>query len=218
MTVVLYRLLSFILPIRVLRSVGRYGPLEIRWENGRKVVNSDRANQSRGSLHGVWQRCFRDARIRELDPAHVLVLGFGAGSVVDILRNELGLSCTITGVDGDPMMLRIAEEHFNMVASKDLLLVGKDAFEFVEGDLLQYELVIVDLFVELDIAKGVETPAFIMELKGLVRPGGVLCINTVVHDAQSAERSARSGRELRLRFDQVDEQRYEGQNRVFIAR
>ena len=60
MRMTLMRLLSGLAPVRLERTQGRHGPLELTLENGRLVVNSAHANQSFGRLHRVWQKCFAD--------------------------------------------------------------------------------------------------------------------------------------------------------------
>lgn len=56
----LMRLLSTLASVRLERVERLHGPLELTLENGRLVVNSAHANQSFGSLHRVWQKCFAD--------------------------------------------------------------------------------------------------------------------------------------------------------------
>lgn len=214
----LRRFLSHFWPIPAQRIDGPRGPLHVVWENGRPVVNSARANQSYGSLHRVWQLCFADMGIAERRPERVLLLGFGAGSAATILRRELDLPCPITGVDNDPRMLALARGTFQVDALGGLDLIEQDAHAFVATHDRSYPLVVVDLFHELDLAAGIETEAFIAGLRRCTAPGGLLCFNTVVHDAPSRSRSQLVGANLARAFATVDEHRYERLNRVFTAR
>jgi spermidine synthase len=165
----------------------------------------------------VWRQAFRDARIKESAPSSALVLGYGAGSVAHILRNELGLGTRITGVDHDATMLQLARERFPLERMERIELVCADAFAFVANAPGQFDLVVVDLFQDLDFTQGVEEPDLLHGIRRLVSPSGLLLINTVVHDEKSALRSARLGAELRLIFTEVKEQHYDVSNRVFIA-
>ena len=70
--------LSFVIPIRDMTEQGRFGQLELTWEHGRRVVNSANANQSFGTLHSVWQHCFRGIGVDKDPPDRVLLLGLGA--------------------------------------------------------------------------------------------------------------------------------------------
>ena len=213
----LARLLSYAWPVRVWNGPGAHGDLELTWEYGRLVVNTANANQSFGSTHRVWRAAMRDARIQRREPGTALVLGYGVGSVGHILREELGLATAITGVDDDEAMLDMARTHFPLKPREAIELIRSDAFAFVANHGGTFDLVVVDLFHDLDFAPGVEEPRFVAGIRHLVSLGGAVMINTVAHDEKSAARSARLGDELRLVFQEVLEQRYEGINRVYIA-
>ncbi len=213
----LARLLSYVWPVRVWKGNGASGQLELTWEYGRLVVNSANANQSFGSLHRVWQAAFSDARIAQQAPKTALILGYGAGSAAHILRSELGLDTAITGVDHDEAMLRLASERFPLDQQEGIELVRADAFSFVAKCSTTFDLVVVDLFHDLDFVEGVNDPYFLRSVRRLVSSSGRILLNTVAHDEKSAFRSARLGAELRLVFKEVKEQHYDVSNRVFIA-
>lgn len=214
---VLQRLLSYAVPISAWQGEGRYGTLKLAYESGHLVVNSARANQSWGALHEVWQQCFTEERIAESNPGNVLILGFGAGSIASILRKELALKSAITGVDGDPVMLDLARRTFQIERLGRLRLVEMDAMEFLTRVNGSFDLVLVDLFHELDLAPGVDEADFTDRLAECTGPDGKLCFNTVAHDAPSEERSQRAGQNLRLAFNHLTEHRFNGMNRVFVA-
>jgi spermidine synthase len=214
----LMRLLSSLAPVRLERVQGKHGPLELTLENGRLVVNSAHANQSFGSLHRVWQHCFADIDLVRHRPDRILLLGFGAGSVAHILRQELGIAAPITAVDNDPAMLDLARVHFGAAAIPDLTLLEQDA-RLALADLQgSFDLVIVDLFQELNVPPELGEDAFMDLLRARTLSGGTLLFNTIAHDAPSTALSERIGHQVRLRFASVSQRRYEGDNRVFIAR
>ncbi len=213
----LLRALSWFWPIRIWKGHGAHGPLELVWEQGRLVVNSARANQAFGSLHRVWQRALREADVAKRRPMNALVLGFGAGSVAHILRGEVGLDLPITGVDNDSAMLELARTHFQADRIGNLTLHAADAFTFARQIDRTFDLVVVDLFNDLDFAEGVESAAFVNDLRRIRSRTGIVLINTVAYNASSSARSARLGHELRLHFKDVQEMCYEEINRVFIA-
>jgi spermidine synthase len=210
-------LLSYVAPVPVWSGEGRYGPLKLAYESGHLVVNSENANQSWGSLHELWQQCFADERVVERKPQQILILGFGAGSIASIIRRELRISASVTGVDGDAVMLKIAREHFKMGQLPNLQLVEMDALEFAARETRQYDLILVDLFHELDLAPGIENEDFIRHLAHITEPGGLVCFNSVANDAGNMARSQRTGRNLRLHFNELREHRYNGMNLVFAA-
>lgn len=210
-------LMSYVWPVPVWEGQGKYGPLRLAWEGGHLVVNSGNANQSYGSLHAVWQECLQEIKLADRQLKNVLILGFGAGSSAGILRKEMGISAPILGVDGDPEMLRLATTIYKVEKMSDLELVESDALAFVQANKAQYDLVLVDLCHELDLAPGVDEEPFVSGLRMCTAPGGLLCFNTIVHDEHSRIRSQRVSDLLRLHFNGMEEHFYQGINRVLTA-
>ncbi len=214
---VLKSLLSYAWPVVEWEGRGRYGTLKLIWEQGHLVVNSNNANQSYGNLHAIWQQCLDEQVVVRRDPRHVLLLGFGAGSSAHVLRRELGLKAPITGVDGDAEMLRLARTYFKVEKLGNLQLIESDAFEFLRANESRYDLVLVDLCHELDLAPGVDEDPFISLLASAVSERGLLCFNTIDHDPRSGQRCNNVGASLGRHFAHAGERIYHGINRVFSA-
>ena len=219
MTDALWRLLSLAWPVRVARWTGRYQPLELTYEMGRPVVNSRHANQSWGSLHRLWQQALGLAVPPGPGPDRALVLGFGAGSVASILHHEQRRRVHITGVEGEPLMLQLADRQHRPFDRDQVSTHLADAFAWAHAcPEPPFPLVVVDLFVELDVPEAAAEPPFLDDLRRLTRPNGLLVVNTIPHDEKTRDRSERIASGLRLRFTTVEELTLEGVNRVFIAR
>lgn len=214
----LYRLLSHRVPVRLERAEGRHGPLELTYEQGRLVVNSAGGNQSFGSLHRVWRDALDHFMPDGPGPRQVLVVGLGAGSVVHLLRTERGITAPITAVQDDPLMLRWDRTHFGLRAWPHLTVLEADARKALAGMPERFDLVLVDLFTDLDVPPWAGSDAFLDLLHARTAAGGMLLFNTIPHDPAGRATSERIGAGLRLRFGRVEEQGYEGLNRMFIAR
>jgi spermidine synthase len=214
----IHPLLSWLWPLRVAVLPGRSGDLELRWENGRLVVNSAQGNQSFGSLHRVWQRVLERVLVPGQPPANVLLLGLGGGSAPTILRKERGLRMPITAVEWDPAMVALARQHFGLDALGDITVVEGDATIQVHALTGRFDLVLVDLFDDLDLARGVETMGFLHGLRDRCADGGVVCFNTVAYDEASDARCQRVHDGMQRVFHTVEEVRLEEMNRVFVAR
>lgn len=210
--------MSYFRPVRVWNGNGRWGPLDICWEKGTLVLNGPRSNQSFGSLHRVWQQALEAALKPGKPSGPVLMLGFGAGSAAHILRHERNSTAPILAVELDPLMIRLAHEHFRAGTLTDLTILEGDALAFVRTEPRAFDLVLVDLFHDLDLAPGVDTAEFLQGLAARTAPDGDLLFNTVAHDAMGQARSERIGLGLRQCFDRVEELQLEGLNQVFHAR
>ena len=212
----LKRIMSLIWPVPSARMAGRHGLLEARYEYGRLVLNSARGNQSFGSLHRVWRSVFAYLGLRDAPPASVLLLGLGAGSVPSILRRELRLPCPITAVEIDPVMIDAGRRWFGLARWPALTVIEGDATVQVHALKDRFDLVLVDLFDDLDLAPGTDTLGFAHAVRD--RCTGTLCFNAVDYDDQSGARCDKVLSNLKRVFGTVDELRLEGVNRVFIAR
>lgn len=197
---------------------GLFGPVEARWEMGRLVANSVHGNQSFGSLHRIWQQTFDHLHLRSDPPGNVLLLGLGTGSVPHILHHELGLDPRILAVEVDPAMTRLAFELFGLGRIPGLEVITGDATVQVHALTDRFDLVVVDLFDDLDLARGVDTAGFTQALRSRCTGQGTVCFNTVGYHAESEARCARVHDHLTKTFARVDELHLEGVNRVFIAR
>lgn len=212
----LRRTLSWLWPQTETTAEGRSGKLEVRWENGRKVLNSPNGNQSFGALHRVWQKTLTPLDLSSNTPRSVLVLGLGAGSALAILREELGMRCPITAVELDPVVVRLARSHFQLDRFADLTVIEGDATIQVHALRERFDLVLVDLFEDLDLARGVDSRSFIHGLRDRCSDAGKVCFNTVAYDDLSERRCQAIHDHAQRIFNRVHEVRLEEVNRVFI--
>ncbi|MCB0791623.1 MAG: hypothetical protein H6595_11425 [Flavobacteriales bacterium] len=215
----LQRLLSHLWPIPVERIAGHYQPLELTWERGRLVVNTARANQCFGTLHHLWRAVFRRMKLRQDPPGRVLVLGFGGGSVATILHSELHLPCSVVGVEGDPVMLDLAARPLGAFDQERVQVILSDAVAWARtAEVEPFDLVVVDLFIDLDVPAEAATAQFQEDIQRLTTRSGRIVFNTIAHDEESATQSSRIASEMRQWSDAVDVFVYNSLNRVFIAR
>lgn len=164
------------------------GPLELWLVNGRKVLNSEQANYSYDSLHRVFRKTFRALDLAPAPPREVLILGFGAGSVASILHKEYNFDCRITGVDLDPLLFHIAEQHFGMHPSARLELHTEDALLFMEQNQKRFDLLVADIFIDADVPATVTRTSFIQNCLDALLPGGCFIMNFIVTDTESKQK------------------------------
>ena len=147
------RLLSFIYPITKKVKSEFNGTLEITWYNGKKHLNTKNANYSYGSLQKILKTGLR--KIQLSNCKNILILGFGGGSVIKTLRKDFSYKNSITAVEIDPVVIKIAKEEFNVSKFNNLEIVCDDAFKFAEKNNKQFDLIIVDLFIDTEIPSSI---------------------------------------------------------------
>lgn len=143
------RLLSYIYPITKKVSSEFSGTLEITWHNGKKHLNTKNANYSYGSLQTILKIGLQ--KIDLTNCKKILVLGLGAGSVIDTLLNDFDYKNHITALDFDPVIIDIAKNEFNLSETKNLKIICDDAIHFMNHNKDVFDLIIIDLFIDTDV-------------------------------------------------------------------
>jgi len=141
--------ISYIFPITRKVQSEFSGELELTTFNGKKVLDSANANYSFGTLQKLLEKGLRQVNFEEVNQA--LVLGMGAGSVIDSLRNKFRYKKSIDAVEWDKEIVKIAAEEFEIVEGKGLKIFLEDAFVFIQNCNKKYDLIIVDLFIDCKV-------------------------------------------------------------------
>ncbi|HKR04065.1 MAG TPA: methyltransferase domain-containing protein [Bacteroidia bacterium] len=182
---------SFIYPVTVEKTSSVFNPLlEVRLENGKYVLNAANANYSFGSLHQIFLKAFQKIKIGERGIKNVLLLGFGAGSVPELLFEEFKINCTITAVEVDDKVIELGKKYFNTERFEKLELICADALEFVQQCNSKFDLIVLDLFIDNKVPSQFESPGFLLALKKLMGNKSILLFNKIVEmkDAESFDR------------------------------
>jgi spermidine synthase len=165
----------------------KFGPdIEVCLINGRYQINAGSVNYSFGPLHDAFRRYFNLDPPQLTEEAAILILGFGAGSVASILRSERNLPNPITGVELDAMMVKAGQEHFNMKKLADIDIVIGDAFEFIQNCDRQFNLIVVDIYIDDKVPDKFMTDCFIKEINRCLSPEGKLVFNKLVSDEKTS--------------------------------
>lgn len=163
--------------------------LEVALINGRYQLNAGNVNYSFGPLHDAFRKYFKKDPPILNDESAVLLLGLGAGSVVRILKDELGIQCDITGVELDEKVIEIAKQHFELDKIKRLKLAIADAEEFMVSCNDKFDSIIIDIYIDDIVPAKFETRDFINQVARSLKPGGKVVFNKlqkVNHDNSSA--------------------------------
>ncbi len=125
---------------------------EVSFENGRKVLNTQNANYSFGSLHDVMQKGIKHLLKTNFNFEKILMLGLGAGSAVQILNKNIQHQFTIDCIEYDQGIIDIAKQEFDIEDHKNLNIICGDAQNISTISYGQkYDLIIDDIFVDDNI-------------------------------------------------------------------
>jgi spermidine synthase len=160
------------------------GTLEVWIQYGKYVLHSPEANSSFDTLHKAFKLAFRQVGVKSKKIRNALILGFGAGSVAHLLRNELKFEAPITGVELDPEVIDIARKYFELEKYDNLSLENEDAFEYVRRCNELFDFVVSDVFVDKTIPDKFLHEDYIIELSRLTQQGGMGIMNIIVETKQ----------------------------------
>ena len=172
------RLLSYIYPVTKTIESKYSGKLEITWYNGKKHLNSANANYSYGSLQRILKFGLKKINLSKVNS--VLILGLGGGSVIETLRQDFNYSGLIEAVELDPAIIDIAKTEFGIQQDETLKIHCADAYEFVKDRSKTFDLIIVDLYIDLDVPNKFLDLKFWDHILALKNSSGSIIFNAAV--------------------------------------
>lgn len=194
----LIKLLSYIIPIKIFKTKSKLSKtIEVTWANGELVMDSENTNYSYGSLQRILRiglKHFGFDKISKMNNA--LVLGVAGGSVIKTLVDEIQFKGQITGVDIDPDIIKIANQYFKLDEIKNLNIVIDDAFEFVLKTKDRYDLIIIDIFQDMNMPNFLFEQFFVNRICFLLQSSGVVLFNTMCLTAKDDLRNKKLIKEL----------------------
>ncbi|WP_445713819.1 spermidine synthase [Flavobacterium sp.] len=186
------RLLSFLLPIKIHEKKSKYNKnLEITWNNGYLVLDSENTNYSFGSLQRVLKKGLKYIgyeRIKKFKS--ILVLGVAGGSVIETLKKEIKFEGKITGVEIDATVVDLANKYFGLNKYDNVEIVIDDAFEYVLKTKEKYDLIVIDIFQDTVMPNFLFEDFFINRINFLLNINGFILFNTMVLEFNDRRRNA----------------------------
>ena len=156
------------------------GRLELNWLDGRLLLDSANANYSYGALQrALGEGLLHIGRAEAANFENILVLGMGAGSVIETLRREFKNEGKITAVEIDPVVVDIAKKYFKVNDFANLEIVVEDALFFVLRNKIKFDFILVDLFIDSETPKVFSSPQFLNGLLKSLLVEGTILFNTV---------------------------------------
>lgn len=187
----LNKLLSFLIPITVLKHNSSVSSsIEITWNNGQLVMDSENTNYSYGSLQRILRRGLQSIGFENIKNSNsILILGVAGGSVIKTLVNEIDFNGEITGVEIDPEIISLANTYFKLNEIPNLTIIIEDACRFVQKTNKTFDLIVIDIFQDNSMPQFLFETVFVENTKYLLNPGGYLLFNTMIHSKSDLERN-----------------------------
>ena len=173
--------LSYILPITIYEKKSQISKnLEVTWNNGKLVIDSENTNYSYGSLQKVLRNgLYSIGKERIQNMNSILVLGVAGGSVIKTLVDEFQFKGKITGVEIDEEITTIANQYFKLNEITNYTPIIADANEFVKKINEKFDLIIIDIFEDSNMPDFLFEKEFIFNIKQLLNSKGFVLFNTM---------------------------------------
>jgi len=173
----LNKLLSFFYPITVETTNSELNPLlVVVFQDGKYMLNSANANYSYGGLYDLFKLIFKQIPIDWKNTSDILILGFGAGCTVPLIK-QYNPESRIVGVEADSKVIELGRKYFNIDSLEKTTITCDTALNYVTNTNQKFDLVIIDVYVDINVPNEVESRTFLQRLKLVLNQNGLVIFN-----------------------------------------
>ena len=190
--------------------------MEVTYINGKKVLDSENANYSYGSLQKILEFGLTKVDLNPVD--NLLLLGMGGGSIIKSLRETFEYKEDLTAVEIDPKIIQIAKEEFGITESENQKILQADAFQFVKNSSEKFQLIIIDLFIDTEVPIVFFGKEFSHNVGNLVTHNGCIIFNIGINLQSDSERTETIISNFGKEFDFQIHRNVEGTNMLLIGK
>lgn len=188
MKIKLSKLLSWLYPIQLEKVQGELGhQLEINAHNGKLVLDTATVNYSYGSLQEVFDQAFKKTGLYERELHSVLIPGFGSGCVSQLLHEKCDPDIEVVGIEADREVIRLAKKYFPEANSSHVKIIHSDAAEYVRNVPGNFDLVVVDVFVNNQVPLACQSVDFFADVKSHLNMQGKIYVNKMFTGNEDAD-------------------------------
>jgi spermidine synthase len=152
--------------------------LSVYLSNGRYQLSTEHAIYSYDDLYDNFSLAFKKVDWTQLpERAHVLVLGLGLGSVPYMLEKKFSKKFSYTAVEFDESVIFLASKYSIPRLKSSMQIICRDAASHVMEDEDEYDIICIDVFLDDVIPDAISESEFLIRVKCLLSPGGILIFN-----------------------------------------
>lgn len=183
-------LLSYLFEIHIESNPSKFNPhLYVSLKKGRFQLCTKNAVYSYEDKYDNFKQIFDLLDLSILEGGKILILGFGLGSVPILLSKKKVENIRITGVEIDENVLHLAHKFALPKIPYSMELVVADARDYMELNQVEYDLIIVDIFMDDLIPNYFQTEAFLEKCNNSLGPEGILLYNSLAANQKDKEDS-----------------------------
>lgn len=120
------------------------GNLEVTFHKGAYKLSTANAIYSWGKYYESFGTAFKKLDIYNADIHKVLILGYGLGSIADLVKKNKAVDIII-GVDSDPVIMDLAY-RYQQIPERELVCMS--AIEYIQTSIKKFDLICIDIFID----------------------------------------------------------------------
>lgn len=159
--------------------------LEVCYINGKTMLNAANVNYSYGSCQAAFNSIFKKLNIKQKKLNKVLILGFGVGCIAHLLEKVYRKDAKIIGVEKDEKVIELGVRFFDTLKFLNVSIICDDAIHFMDENTKQFDLIVVDVFVDYIVPEKCEQEQFLNNIKRSLTNEGMLIFNKLEMKMQS---------------------------------
>lgn len=170
--------LSHLIELELEQIETDYGhTLSLCLSDGRFQLNAENAIYSWEDKYDNFYSTFSQLDLSKLPGKEALVLGFGLGSIPQMLEKNFNQSFYFTGVEIDDQVIYLAEKYICHQLKSPLQLIQASAEIFVEVTDEKFDLICIDIFINDKIPAPIRSHVFLQQVKNCLNPNGLVLFN-----------------------------------------
>ncbi len=183
--------LSYLIPVNILKQKSTTNKtIEVSWNNGQLVLDTENTNYSYGSLQRILRKGLLKVGFEKIQKfKNILVLGVAGGSVIKTLKEEINFEGKIVGIEIDSDIIVIANKYFELNKIENLEIKIESAENFVKNPSYIYDLIIIDIFQDNFMPKFLFELEFIENCNNNLSKNGFMIFNTMILNEIDSKRN-----------------------------
>lgn len=158
------------------------GEIKVIKQFGHIAVWVEGFEQSGPIVEKLWKQSIN--LLKPLTSAEILILGLGCGVVAKLLSAHIP-NASLTGVEIDPLMIKIGKKYFALDKIPNLEIICADAKKFTGKQ--KFDVIIIDLYKGSKFAKEFLEDNFLSNVSNLLTSEGTAIFNCLTFGKNKEE-------------------------------
>jgi len=175
-------LLSYLWEVHIESAPSEINPhlyVSLKW--GRYQLSTANAIYSFEDKYDNFFNSFLELDLDKLPGKRVLILGLGLASIIFMLERKFGKEFDYTAVELDEAVIYLASKYVLDDIHSPVQLIQADANRFMELNEEEYDLIIMDVFVDDIIPDEMEQTHFLERIQSSLHPDGLFMFNRLAY-------------------------------------